>query len=246
MSVLAVVPARSGSKGIPGKNVRDLGGKPLLAHQIENARSAESIDRTVVSTDDEEFAAVAKEFGAEVPFMRPDRLAADDVPVIAVYQHALESLADDSAPIDLVVGLQPTCPFTRPDQIDAAVRKARRTGCDSVVSVTEVLDPHPYNTYSLEGDRLEPLEGITVEEPLQRQDRPSVYALTGAIFVRRPSVLGAWDGTDFALGDDVRAIEQAERESLDVDTPHELVVARALLAYDCPTPDEVASGHRDV
>lgn len=240
MNVLAVVPARSGSKGVEGKNLRQLDGKPLIAHQIENALEAKHVDRTIVSTDAEEFASVAREYGADVPYLRPAELAADDVPVIAVYTHAVEFFAEQGDRPAYVVGLQPTCPFTTPDQVDQAIEMATSTGCDAVASVVEVTDPHPYNTYHLEGDRLRPLEGVTVEEPLQRQERPTVYSLTGAIFVRTVDVLESWDGTDFALGTDVRAIEQSEHESLDIDTPYDLRVARALFEYE--PPDSCDSG----
>jgi len=232
VTVLGVVPARSGSEGVRWKNVQPLGGKPLLAHQVENALDAEHVDRVIVSTDDEDFAAIAVNYGAEVPFLRPDRLADDNTPVIAAYQHALEQLNGDHDQITHVVGLQPTCPFTTPAQVDAAVAKAIDTGCDAVASVSEVTEPHPYNTYELDGDQLQPIEGITVQEPLQRQDRPEVYAFTGAIFVRTATVLREWDGADFALGEDTRVIEQSERERIDIDTPFELRVARALVAYD--------------
>lgn len=230
--VLAVVPARSGSKGIPRKNLRDLGGKPLMAHQIESAVAADRVDETIVSTEDEEFANVAREYGATVQFLRPAELAADDVPVIAVFEHAVEFYAERDDRPDLVVGLQPTCPFTSSEKIDEAIGKARETGADSVVSVAEITETHPYRAFSLDGDRLRPFDGITETEPLQRQDRPPAYGLTGAIVVRTPDVLEAWEGSDLALGDDTRAVVQTDEQTLDIDTPFELNVARALLNYD--------------
>jgi CMP-N-acetylneuraminic acid synthetase len=230
--VLAVIPARSGSKGIRRKNVRDLDGKPLLAHQVENAVEADGVDRTIVSTDDEDFADVARKYGAEVPFTRPDDIATDDIPVIAVYEHAREYFAARNDEPTYLVGLQPTCPFTMPKQVELAVEKARRTACDSVVTVSKVTETHPYRSYTLSGDRLKPFEDVTVYEPLQRQDRPEAYGLTGAVFVRHNNVLRAWDGEDFALGEDTRAVVQTEAESVDIDTPFDLEVARALCAYD--------------
>jgi len=121
--VLAVVPARSGSKEISRKNLKELGGKPLVAHQIENARDASRIERTIVSTDDEEIADAGKEFGAEVPFVRPAELAADDVPVIAAYKHAMEWLDENYESPKYIIGLQPTCPFTLSSEINKAVSK---------------------------------------------------------------------------------------------------------------------------
>jgi len=230
--VLAVIPARSGSKGVPRKNVRELDGSPLLAHQVKNAVEAENVDRTIVSTDSKEFADIGRDFGAQVPFIRPDEISGDDVPVISVYEHAREYFAGQSEEPTYVVGLQPTCPFTTTEQIETAVRKARISGCDSVVSVSKVTETHPYRSYTLSGDILTEFKGVTVDEPLQRQDRPEVYGLTGAIFVRRRSVLADWDGNDFALGDETKAIIQSNEESLDIDTLFDLRVARALCAYD--------------
>jgi len=230
--ILAVIPARSGSKGIPNKNVRDLSGKPLIAHQIENALDADTVDRTILSTDDDEIAAIGRDLGVEIPFKRPASLATDDVPVIAVYEHAREYYAELGDEPTYVVGLQPTCPFTTSSQVDEAVEKATETDCDAVVSVSEVTETHPYRSYTLTGDRLESFEDVTVHEPLQRQDRPDVYGLTGAIFVRHRAVLERWDNDDFALGEETRVVVQSEAEALDIDTPFDLRTARALVAYD--------------
>jgi CMP-N-acetylneuraminic acid synthetase len=230
--VLGVIPARGGSKGIPRKNLKELAGKPLIAHQIESALASEEIDRTIVSTDDEEIASTAREFGADVPFSRPSAIAEDDVPVIAVYKHAKEWFDERNESPTSIVGLQPTCPFTLPSEINEAVRKLEEKNCDSVVSVAEVTETHPYRSYVLEEDRLLPFEDVTVEEPLQRQDRPTVYGLTGAIFARSRSVLDDWDYDTFALGSDVRTVVQTEEQKLDIDSSFELRIARALASYE--------------
>lgn len=230
--VLAVIPARSGSKGIPNKNIRELGGKPLIAHQIKNALDADTVDRTILSTDSDEIAAVGEDWGAEVPFQRPETFATDDIPVISVYEHAREYYVDQGDEPTYVVGLQPTCPFTTASQIDEAVEKAAVTDCDAVVSISKVTETHPYRSYTLDDDRLKSFENVTIHEPLQRQDRPDAYGLTGAIFVRHRTVLEHWDHDDFALGDDTRAVVQSGAEALDIDTPFDLKTARALLAYE--------------
>ncbi|QIO24135.1 acylneuraminate cytidylyltransferase family protein [Haloarcula sp. JP-L23] len=229
-TVPVVIPARGGSKGIPRKNLRRLGEKPLVAHQIASALEAESVGTPVVSTDDEEIAAAAEEYGAEVPFTRPDALATDDVPVIAVVEHFLEHCLDTGVDPAYVLCLQPTSPFTTAAQIDAAVEKARSTRCDSVVSVTKVTDTHPYRAYRMADDRVEPLP-FTEEVPDQRQDRPDVYGFTGAIYLRQPNLLLDWDHDDFALGTDVRGIVQEGKSAVEIDTEFQLTLARALLAY---------------
>ena len=120
--VLALVPARGGSKGIPRKNVRILGGHPLLAYSVAAGLAAVRVDRVVVSTDDEEIAQVAKEYGADVPFLRPAELSGDDVPDLPVFQHALRWLADeDGFRPELVVHLRPTSPLRPAGLVDAAL-----------------------------------------------------------------------------------------------------------------------------
>lgn len=236
MTIPAIIAARGGSKGIPRKNLKKVGDRPLIAHTIEAATDANSIGRTIVTTDDEEIAEVSREYGAEVPFIRPEELAGDDVPVIAAFKHAVEYLAENGESSRFVVGLQPTCPFTDSNDIDTAVEKATETDCDSVVSVAEVTETHPYRAYELVGDRVKPLEGITETQPDQRQDRPDVYGFTGAIFVRKSRLLQMWSGNTFALGDDVRGIVQPPERALDIDTRFELRIARALYEYDSGVP----------
>ncbi|WP_415380077.1 cytidylyltransferase domain-containing protein [Halosimplex sp. TS25] len=230
--VLAVIPARGGSKGVPGKNLRLLDGKPLVAHQIEAALDAETVDEVIVSTDDDEIADAAREAGAAVPFMRPPDLAADDVPVIAAFAHAAEYWREEHGAPAYTLGLQPTSPFTTGAEIDSAVEKIQETGCDSVVSVERVTETHPYRAYRLEDDRVKPIEGLTVTAAEQRQDRLDVYGFTGAIYLRRTELLLTWDGTDFGLGEDVRAVVQSGRSTVEIDTEFQLELARALVAYD--------------
>jgi CMP-N-acetylneuraminic acid synthetase len=230
--VLAVVPARGGSKSVPGKNLRLLDGKPLVAHQVEAALAADHVTEVIVSTDDKDIADAARDAGANVPFMRPPELATDDVPAIAAFEHAAECWQDEHGTPTYTLGLQPTSPFNTSADIDAAVEMIRRTGCDSVVSVERVTETHPYRAYRLEGDRIKPIEGITVTEPDQRQDRPDVYGFTGAIYLRRTELLFEWDMSDFALGEDMRAVVQSGRSTVEIDTEFQLQLARALAAYD--------------
>jgi CMP-N-acetylneuraminic acid synthetase len=232
--VLAVVPARGGSKGVPGKNLRLLNGKPLVAHQVEAALAAETVDEVIVSTEDEQIVEAGREAGAAIPFMRPQELAEDDVPAIAAFAHAAEYWRDEHGAPTYTLGLQPTSPFNTSADIDAAVEKIRETNCDSVVSVERVTETHPYRAYRLEGDRVKPIEGLTVTAAEQRQDRPDVYGFTGAIYLRQTELLFEWDGSDFGLGEDVRAVVQTGRATIEIDTPFQLELARALAAYDSP------------
>jgi CMP-N,N'-diacetyllegionaminic acid synthase len=213
--VVALIPARGGSKGIPRKNLAPLAGKPLLQWAIDAARAAETVTRVVVSTDDEEIAAAAA--GAEV-LRRPAEIAGDDVPMLDVIRHALEHVE----PCDVLVLLQPTSPLRRPGQVDQAVRLLLDSGADAVVSVVEV--PHRYEPSSL----MELRDGLlhARSEPATRQAKERLYARNGpAILALRPGGLGHG-----LYGGNVVGYVMDESDSLDIDTPHDLELAEAVLA----------------
>ena len=215
MYTVALIPARGGSKGIPRKNLAPLAGKPLLRWAIDAARAADSVTRAVVSTDDDEIADEA----ADVEVLRrPAELAGDDTPMLDVIRHALEHVE----PCDVLVLLQPTSPLRRPEQIDEAVRLLLETGADTVVSVVEV--PHRYEPSSL----MELRDGRLVarSEPATRQAKERLYARNGpAILALRPGGLG-----DGLYSGNVAAYVMEERDSLDIDTPHDLELAERLLS----------------
>ncbi|HLE57406.1 MAG TPA: acylneuraminate cytidylyltransferase family protein, partial [Rhodothermia bacterium] len=143
--VLAVIPARGGSKGVPRKNLVQLCGRPLIAYTIEAGLSAKSVSRLVVSTEDEEIASVARSLGADVPFIRPATLATDAAQSLPVVQHAVQAVEEfEGAPYEVIVMLQPTTPLRTADDIDSAVTLLLESGADSVVSVVDVGGHHPY------------------------------------------------------------------------------------------------------
>jgi len=213
--VVALIPARSGSKGIHRKNLAPLCGKPLLGWTIDAARAAETVTRVVVSTDDDEIAAAAGD--AEI-LRRPKELAGDETPMVAVIRHAVRELGA----ADVLVLLQSTSPLRRAEHVDACVRLLLETGADSVVSVVEV--PHRYGR-----DSLMELENgrLTVRaQPTTRQRQPRLYARNGpAVLALRPDRLG-----EVLYGGDVRPYVMAERDSLDIDTPDDLELAELLLS----------------
>ncbi len=147
MKCIAIIPARGGSKRFPNKNLASLGGKPLIAWPIEAAKTSPSIDRVIVSTDSDEIAKLAKELGAEVPFMRPATIATDTSPVIEAIRFTLSELErTEGYRADYVVLLQPTTPLVESFQIDVAVELAKEKSADSVINVGEVdTINHPYN-----------------------------------------------------------------------------------------------------
>jgi CMP-N,N'-diacetyllegionaminic acid synthase len=219
--VVGLIPARGGSKGIPGKNLTPLAGKPLIAHTIEAALAAAALTRTVVSTDSSEIARVARAQGAEVPFLRPAKLAADDTPMRDVVLHGLGALDR----CDVLVLLQPTSPLRRAEHVDEAVGLLLGSGADSVISVVEV--PHRYSPGSL----MELVDGRLVptfgDGPTRRQDKRPLYARNGpAVLAVRAEA--AWKHA-VLWGGDCRPYVMAPRDSVDVDNAFDLELAEFLL-----------------
>src|SRR5688572_5610508 len=168
MNVLGVIPARGGSKGIPGKNLAPVAGRPLLAYTADAARGSRRLSHVVVSTDDAAIADAARALGLEVPFMRPADLASDEALMQPVLQHAVREMAAGGFSADAVVLLQPTSPLRRATHIDAAIELLESSGADTVVTVVEV--PHQFNPVSilrLDGDRVVPWADGPM--PLRRQ-----------------------------------------------------------------------------
>jgi CMP-N,N'-diacetyllegionaminic acid synthase len=213
VSILAVIPARGGSKGIPRKNIKPLMGKPLIGWSIDAAKQSSCIDRIVVSTEDEEIASVARELGADVPFMRPAELAADDTPGLAPVLHAISQLTD----YDWVLLLQPTSPLRTAEDIDGIWHFCQERGAPSAVSVCEV-GKHPYWMYQC--DAAQRLEPLIKERPdvTRRQDLPPAYALNGALYLARIDWL--LEQQNFIGPETLGYIMPPER-SVDLDTPQD-------------------------
>lgn len=222
-SVLGLIPARGGSKSLPGKHLLELGGRPLIAWTAEAALGSELIDRAVLSTDDDDIAAAGERHGLEVPFRRPAALAADASPTIDAVHHALRELDGEW---DVLVLLQPTSPLRTTEDIDAAIRLREERGAPACVSVTEA-EHHPAWTYRIEGaDRLEPLLGAG-DRATRRQDLPPAYALNGALYVQGVETIRPDE--DFVPPGTIGHVMPPER-SVDIDSELDLEVARALLA----------------
>ncbi len=225
--VLAVVPARSGSKGVPGKNIRLLGGRPLLAYAAESARASGVVDRVILSTDTDEIAQVGRECGIEVPFMRPADLALDTTPMQPVIEHAVTSLEAQGWSPDIILVLQPTSPLRRPRHIASAVGQLRDTGADSVVSVVE-LPRHlsPDYVMRVEDGRLLPFlpEGASVG---RRQDARAAFVRDGTVYACRRSTLinlGSLYGTD------CRPLVLSASETLTIDSAADWTEAEQRIA----------------
>jgi CMP-N-acetylneuraminic acid synthetase len=227
MQTLGVIPARGGSKGVPGKNLRALAGRPLLAYTADAALASRRLSRVVLSTDDEAIAAAGRALGLEVPFLRPADLALDATPMLPVLQHAAGAMTTATFVPQAVVLLQPTSPLRRAEHIDAALELLESSGADSVVSVVEV--PHqfsPASVMTLTDGRLKPFaDGPTIT---RRQDKPRVYARNGpAVLATRTAVLTGGS----LYGDDCRPLVMDARVSIDIDDADDLDYAEYLLRH---------------
>lgn len=219
--VLAVIPARGGSKGLPGKNIRSLAGKPLIAWSIACAHQSSYIDRCIISTDDPVIAQVSREWGGDVPFLRPVELAQDDTPGIAPILHALDQVQG----YDLVVLLQPTSPLRLASDIDGCLERLLASGAPACVSVTPA-DQSPYWMYTLtEQGKMEPVLPSS-ERDIPRQALPEVYVLNGAVYVAE--VLWLQRSRTFLTEETVAFVMPRER-SVDIDTLDDLELADRLM-----------------
>jgi CMP-N-acetylneuraminic acid synthetase len=190
MGVVAIVPARAGSKGIPGKNIRPLCGKPLLAYTAEVIAAAGIFDRALLSTESEKIAAAGRAAGLEAPFLRPEALARDDTPMLPVIEHALAWLERDGVELDIVVLLQPTQPLRTADDVVRAVRLLEDERCDSVASVV-ALPPHMCPDYVMRIDEAGRLVNFLPEgaRVMRRQDVRPAYVRDGTVYATRAATI---------------------------------------------------------
>lgn len=191
--ILGVITARGGSKGIPGKNIKPLLGKPLIAYTIEAAKNSGALDRLILSTDDPAIAEIAKKYGCEVPFLRPKELAEDKTAHLPVMQHAVQWLADNETyRPDYAMILQPTSPLRQPFHIKEAVELILKTGADSVLSVSEIpenLSPHKAMVADKNGF-LQLFNGDPVRKrTARRQDLPQAYWSIGSIYLFKTNLI---------------------------------------------------------
>ena len=219
--VVAVIPARGGSKSVSRKNIREVGGKPLLAWSIDVALEAASIDRIIVSTDSEEIATVAQEHGAEVS-ERPERLATDDALVVDTLKHLIEKIRKEGASAAYMAMLEPTCPFRSAGDVESALELLIGDGLNSVASFTNA-ELNPYRAWTIEGDRPRPV--IDDADPWQpRQSPPDAYQLNGGVYAFAVDALP--DSGPGLLFGDCGAIVMPPERSVDIDTPLDLEFAR--------------------
>jgi len=227
MKAIAFIFARGGSKGLPGKNIRDFGGKPLIAWSIEHALAVKRIERVFVSTDSDQIGTVASEYGAEVPFIRPQELARDDSPEWLAWQHALKYLLDkDGALPEAMVSVPTTAPLRLPLDIENCLDEYEKGSADMVITVTDahrspyfnMVKTHPDGTVGL----VIPPESVIA----RRQDAPSVYDITTVAYVARPNFVMTHNST---FEGRVRAVYVPSIRAIDIDTLLDFQVAECLM-----------------
>ena len=218
--VLAIIPARGGSKGIKDKNIYPLCGKPLIAYSIEAAKQSRYIDEILVSTDSEKIASVAKDFGASVPFLRPAELASDTSKSIDAILHAIGTLKNNKQMFDVLVLLQPTSPLRSTEDIDGALEEFSRNSYKSLVSVSEVNDnPILIRTID-ESGKLKRL--LNTDSSVRRQDMKKYYRVNGSIYINLISEVDV----NTSFNDNIIPYIVPQERAIDIDEMKDLAVAK--------------------
>ena len=229
MKILTIIPARGGSKGIKLKNLSKIYGKPLVAFSIEHSLESKLINRTIVSTDNEEIAKVSEEYGAEIPILRSKELAGDRILDLPVFEHMLTYLKEEeNYEPEIVVHLRPTSPYRKAEWVDSAIKLLiENTSADSVRSVSEPSQ-HPYRVFEIKNKYLHPLMNERHPEPylLRRQDLPKMYYYNCVIDVTKPSTIF---NKKSMTGDKMLPYIMKREDSIDIDTPMDLEFAKVFL-----------------
>lgn len=227
MKATAFIFARGGSKGLPGKNIRPLGGKPLIAWSIDHALAVKRIERVIVSTDSEEIAAVAREYGAEVPFIRPAELARDDSPEWLAWRHALNYLLDkDGALPDAMVSVPTTAPLRLPLDIENCLDEYEKGDADMVITVTDAHRSPYFNMVKTHADGTVGLVMPPQSAIARRQDAPTVFDMATVAYIVRPEFVMTHNAT---FEGRVRHVHVPAERAIDIDTLLDFKIAECLM-----------------
>ena len=226
MKYIALICARGGSKNLPGKNIKPLNGVPLIGWSIMVAKQVERISRVIVSTDSEEIAKVAVEYGAEVPFMRPNELAQDDSPEWLVWKHALDYLKNQNNEIDGLVVVPTTAPLRSKEDVNNCINEFEKGNVDVVITVSNAHRSPYFNMVKTNHNGFSSLVISSKEKITRRQEVPEVFDMTTVAYVAKPGFVlqnhGIFDGR-------VRCVHIPPERSLDIDTPLDFKIAECLV-----------------
>lgn len=221
--ILALIPARGGSKGIKNKNIIDLNGQPLISYSIQASMDSKYIDETVVTTDSEEIANISKKYGANVPFMRPAELASDQAKTVDAVLHAIKSLNEMGKQFDVLVLLQPTQPLRTAADIDEAIKRFFATGMRGLVSISAVNE-HPLLMRTM--DENGNIKSILGENSTcRRQDMKSYYIVNGCIYINRIAEISP----NTSFNDNLVGYVMGAAHSVDIDDKKDLFLAEYYL-----------------
>ena len=222
--ILAIIPARGGSKGIRRKNLQKLSGKPLIAHTIIAAKKTKSINKIIVSTDDKEIGKISKNNGAEVPFLRPKQISKDTSSIIEVIKHALKFLQENQSYVpDIIILLQPTSPLRTSQLITKTINTLKKSKATSVITVSKITK-HPYASYWLKNDFLKPFEKNSTKYS-RRQEFPDLFFPTGAVYTFWYDTLKKFNSF---YGPKIKPIVVHD-EDIDIDNLRDLFFAEMML-----------------
>jgi N-acylneuraminate cytidylyltransferase len=244
-SIIALIPARGGSKGVPRKNIKDLAGKPLIAYSIEAALQSGLIDRVVVSTEDEEIAETARSYGAEAPFMRPTELAQDDSPEWLVWQHAIKQLnkEDRDSQVGVLVCVSPTSPLRSVEDLDACILALTTSDVDMVITVTPAARSPYFNMVAINDSGLAELLIPPKGCVYRRQDVPAAFDVTTVAYAARPAfVLNA----NSMFEGKVKAVIIPPERALDIDTELDFRIAEVMLGLSSDEEFSLNNGPKRV
>jgi CMP-N-acetylneuraminic acid synthetase len=233
MSVVAFIFARGGSKGLPGKNIRPLNGKPLIGWSIEHALSVKRIDRVIVSTDSETIADVARHYGAEVPFLRPAEFASDESPEWLAWRHALTYLIETAGALpDVMVSVPVTAPLRQSIDVENCLDEYEKGDVDVVITVTEAHRNPYFNMVKLNKDGSVVLVNPPQTTVVRRQDAPVVYDIATVCYVLNPKFVMTHDSIFSGV---VKAVEVPTERAIDIDTLLDFQIAEAILNFNNPS-----------
>jgi len=229
MNYIALICARGGSKGLPGKNIKKLAGTPLIGLAIKAANHVERISQVIVSTDSKEIAEIAKDHGADVPFIRPAKLAQDNSSEWLVWRHALEYLKNQRINLDALVVVPATAPLRDVEDINQCLDMFEKGGVDVVVTVTDARRSPYFNMLKVDDQGYSSLVNPYNGNIVRRQDTPDVFDMTTVAYVVRPEYV--FESTAL-LGGRVKSVHIPPERALDIDTPLDFEIASLLLSKE--------------